>query len=168
MSKNPQKILKDRYHVVPRSIIFLIKEGKVLLQKGSPDKKIYPGLYNGIGGHIERGEDILSGAKRELEEETGLSCSDLVLAGTISIDVNETEGILLFVFTGSDFTGELTHSEEGTLQWIEISQLETLSMVEDVPELIEHVMRFVEKGQLFMGKYLYTEEGERAATWQWS
>ncbi len=146
----------------------MISEHRVLLQKGSEDKKIYPGLYNGIGGHIERGEDVFSGAKRELKEETGLCCSDLKLTGTISIDVNKNEGILLFVFTGSTTSGELTQSDEGSLYWIDIDQLDSLAVVEDVPELVNNVMRSVKTEQLFFGKYAYTDQGERTTTWQWN
>ena len=66
MTINPQRILQGRYQVVPRSIILLIKNHQVLLQLGSSDKKIFPDHFNGIGGHIERGEDILVAARREL------------------------------------------------------------------------------------------------------
>ena len=168
MSKNPQVILKGRYQVVPRSIILLVSEGKVLLQKGSNDKKVYPGLYNGIGGHIERGEDVISGARRELKEETGLVCSDLVLAGNILIDVTEDEGILLFVFIGSQVTGELTESKEGSLHWIEIESIPNLPVVEDVQELVANASKSRASGQQFFGSYLYNDAGNRITIWQWS
>jgi 8-oxo-dGTP diphosphatase len=167
MASNPQVILKDRYQVVPRSIIFLIQKGKVLLQKGRADKKIYPGYLNGIGGHIERGEDILSGARRELTEESGLSCPDLKLAGTVVIDVNEKEGILLFVLTGSHITGELRDSNEGSLEWVDISDLDKLLVVEDVPELVANSLASLEDVRLFFGKYEYNDLGQRITTWQW-
>jgi 8-oxo-dGTP pyrophosphatase MutT (NUDIX family) len=45
-------------------------------------------LYNGIGGHIEAGEDILEAAQRELNEETGISQVELSICGQIMIDVS--------------------------------------------------------------------------------
>ena len=104
MANNPQRILNGRYQVVPRTIILIIKNGQVLLQKAPDSKKIFPGFYNGIGGHMERGEDILAGARRELFEEAGITCEDLKLAGTIMIDVDVDQGILLFVFSGEQIT----------------------------------------------------------------
>ena len=168
MANNPQVILSGRYQVVPRSIIFLINKDQVLLQKGSVEKKIYPGLYNGIGGHIERGEDILSGAVRELQEETGIRCPDLRLAGTIMIDVTLTEGILLFVFTGENVIGELKPSKEGTLHWINIEQLDQFGVVEDVPELLSHVIKHLETRQLFFGQYSYHTVCVRDSKWTWT
>lgn len=164
---NPQVIIKNRYQVVPRSIIFLVTEGKVLLQKGSPDKKVFPGFYNGVGGHIERGEDVLTGAKRELMEETGLSCSDLRFTGTVAIDVTEAEGILLFVFLGTQISGQLTGSSEGSLYWVDITKFNMLPLVEDVPELVANSLLSINSGKLFFGKYQYNETGNRTTTWQW-
>lgn len=167
MGNNPQKILTGRYQVVPRSIILLISGNQVLLQKGSPDKKIYPGYYNGIGGHIERGEDVFSGARRELIEEAGITCEDLSLAGTIMIDVNSQEGILLFVFSGDLVTGELAYSEEGTLEWVDIKLLTHYKVVEDIPELISMIINHRKTKKIFHGKYLYDAEGKRKASWEW-
>ncbi len=165
MSKNPQRILKGRYQVVPRSIILLIKDGKVLLQKAPEDKKIFPGFYNGIGGHIERGEDVYSGAVRELREEAGISCDDLSLMGTIMIDVEDEQGILLFVFSGEIIRGNITDSNEGSLHWIEINAINSMNVVEDIPELVSQVIQARDTGKLFFGKYLYDEDGKRVTSW---
>ncbi len=42
-------------------------------------KEPYLGLYNLVGGKIEPGEDGLAAAYRELEEETGITDSDITL-----------------------------------------------------------------------------------------
>lgn len=165
MSKNPQRILKGRYQVVPRSIILLVKDGRVLLQKAPETKKIFPGFYNGIGGHIERGEDVLSGAVRELKEEAGISCDDLCLMGTIMIDVEDEQGILLFVFYGKKIQGDIMDSDEGSLHWIEINALDSIKVVEDIPELVEKVIKAQSTGRPFFGKYLYDGDGKRVTSW---
>lgn len=164
MASTPQKILKDRYQVVPRTILFIFNNGKVLLQKGSDTKKINSRLWNGLGGHIERGEDTLSAARRELFEEAGITCSGLKLNGTVMIDVNKTDGILLFVFSGNGFTGEIKHSEEGCVEWFLIDKIPTDAIVDDVPDLIVKIMESNRTGALFSLLYSYDELGNRITT----
>ena len=69
---------------------------------GNPSKNVWASKYNGIGGHVERGEDIFSAAKRELLEESGYQADDLWLSAIVTIDIREPGGILLFVFRGRE------------------------------------------------------------------
>jgi 8-oxo-dGTP diphosphatase len=161
MTSTPQVILKNRYQVVARTIIFIFKNGMVLLQKGSLTKKINAGLWNGLGGHIERGEDVHSAARRELQEEAGIFCNNLQLNGTVVIDVNQTEGILLFVFSGDDITGEINPSEEGVLEWFELGELPSNEILDDVPELISHIFEAISRKNLFSLLYTYDKNGNR-------
>jgi 8-oxo-dGTP diphosphatase len=159
---NPQKILSGRYQVVPRTLILVIDNGKVLLQKGAQTKKLWAGLYNGLGGHVERGEDILTSAKRELYEEAGITCRELKLAGMVTIDVHENDGILMFVFSGRKPEGVVRGSIEGNPEWIEISKINDLSLVEDIPMMIDKLLK--NNNELFFGHYAYDEQGKLIAT----
>src|SRR5690606_21171979 len=42
------------------------------------------GKYNGLGGKIERDEDVVAGMRREIREEAGIECTSMQLRGTIS------------------------------------------------------------------------------------
>ena len=48
-----------------------------------PDDAHY-GKYNGLGGKLDRGEDVVAGLRREVREEAGIECDELHLAGTVS------------------------------------------------------------------------------------
>jgi 8-oxo-dGTP diphosphatase len=48
---------------------------KVFLPKRAATKAFLPGLYEMIGGHIDYGEDIVTGLKREIVEEVGMDCT---------------------------------------------------------------------------------------------
>jgi len=48
-------------------------ETKIFLAKRADTKKFLPGVYELPGGHIDFGEDILDGLKREIKEELNMS-----------------------------------------------------------------------------------------------
>src|SRR3982751_4082227 len=49
--------------------VFLHKDGKVLIGKRAMTKQFFPGKWELPGGHVEWGENIEDGLKRELLEE---------------------------------------------------------------------------------------------------
>jgi 8-oxo-dGTP diphosphatase len=160
MSSLQQITNMDRYKVVPRTLIFIFDDKeRVLLIKGSPDKKLWSGFLNGIGGHIEAGEDIYESAIRELYEETGLSGIPLNYCGQIMINVKDDSGVSLFVFRGQ-YTGEISgSSKEGEISWIEIDALENEPVVEDLPLLIPRIHRAKMGDPIIIGKYDYDQDG---------
>ncbi len=131
---------QDRYAIIPRVLVFVTRGEFILLIKGSPTKRLWANLYNGIGGHIEKGEDILSAAKREFLEETGLKLINPWLCAVITIDTGTPTGIGMYVYRGSASEGVLKPSSEGELEWIPYTQIHSIPLVEDLPELVPIIM----------------------------
>ncbi|RPI85665.1 MAG: NUDIX domain-containing protein [Chloroflexi bacterium] len=147
-----------RYSVIPRTLIFLTRGNKVLLLKGSPQKRLWANLYNGVGGHIEPGEDVLSAARRELCEETGLEPDNLNLRGVILVDTAMNPGIAIFVLSGTCSTGEPLPSEEGYLEWVDVNDLNSYPLVEDLYSLLPKVLQMKKDDPPFSGHYWYDED----------
>ncbi|MCI0641177.1 MAG: 8-oxo-dGTP diphosphatase [Gemmataceae bacterium] len=59
------------------------KEVLLVHRNRRPDDAHF-GKYNGLGGKLEAGEDVVAGMCREIREEAGLECEELTLRGTIS------------------------------------------------------------------------------------
>lgn len=160
MPKSDQADFDDRYRVIPRSLIFVTNDEQVLLLRGAPEKRLWANQYNGIGGHIEKGEDIFSAAKRELIEETGLSILELLLCGLVMIDASPTAGICIFVFRGQYAGGRLTSSREGSLDWIPFSKIMSYPLVEDLRTILPLVLSHRPTAPPFSARYYYDAEDE--------
>ena len=51
--------------------LILNERGRVFVQRRSATRRVLPGIWDIVGGHIEAGESIEEALGREIEEETG-------------------------------------------------------------------------------------------------
>ncbi len=107
---------------------------KVLLvhRNGREDDQHF-GKFNGLGGKMIKGEDIVTCMKREIREESGLDCREMSLRGTINWTGfgSEGEDWLGFIFLINKFSGTpFTRNNEGTLDWHDLTAIDSLPMWE--------------------------------------
>jgi 8-oxo-dGTP diphosphatase len=159
MPASEQGVNFDRYMVVPRTLIFIIRGTSVLLLRGAEGKRLWSGLYNGIGGHVEQGEDVLNAAQRELYEETGLITTDLFLCGIVFIDTQRNPGVCVYVFKGDSSEGDVNPSQEGHLDWIQISDLKNIPLVSDLLVLLPKIFAMKKGDPPFSARSYYNDDG---------
>lgn len=91
------------------------------------------GKYNGLGGKLEPGEDVVAGLRRELREEAAIECDGVELAGTVSWPGfgKRGEDWFGFIFRVTHFTGApLAANPEGSLEWVEVERVPSLPLWE--------------------------------------
>ena len=83
-------------------------------------KEPYKGLYNLVGGKIEEGEEGISGAYRELEEETGIKREDIVLTHLMNSEYFMSNKELQ-VYVGKLNKDKELIEEKNKLYWMDLS-----------------------------------------------
>jgi 8-oxo-dGTP diphosphatase len=146
-----------RYTVVPRVVCFLRCGEELLLLKGAPDKRLWAGLYNGVGGHVERDEDPYQAARLEIREETGLEVADLHLAGIVHVSLADGPGVLIFLFTAEAPSRELRPSSEGALEWVTLERLAGLPVVGDLPVFLPRLLKAAPGEAPFFARSFYRD-----------
>lgn len=88
------------------------------------------GKWIGVGGKFEEGESPDDCLIREVREETGLELTSYSLRGIVTFvsDIYETEQ--MFLFTADGFSGSLSECDEGTLEWVDKSDVPSLPLWE--------------------------------------
>ncbi len=145
-----------RYQVIPRTLCFITHGEEVLLLLGDAKKRLWAGRYNGLGGHVEAGEDIAASVRREVREEAGLEVRDLRLRCVVHADAGDpASGILFFVFTAAAHDKNVRPSGEGAVEWWPVSALPVDKMVEDLPMLLPRVLSMGPTDPLLFAAYSY-------------
>lgn len=89
------------------------------------------GKYNGLGGKMEAGEDVVACMRREIREEAGIECTELRLRGTISWPGfgKRGEDWLGFVFVIDRYEGTaFERNAEGELEWVPLARIMDLPL----------------------------------------
>ena len=98
--------------------------GRVLVQERLPKPS---NLWSGLtfpGGHVEPGETVVASVIREVQEETGLTVSNLQKCGYIQwYNPDKQSQYFVFLFKTTTFTGELTGSVEGSVKWMTLDEM---------------------------------------------
>ena len=154
-------VSRHRYQVIPRTLCFVTHGDTVLLLLGGATKRLWAGRYNGLGGHVEPGEDIYTSTRREVREEAGLEIHDIRLRCVVHADAGDpAAGILFFVFTAVADETRALPSEEGGLEWWPVNALPADRMVEDLPVLLPKVLTMGSADPPLFAAYSY-DEGDR-------
>jgi 8-oxo-dGTP diphosphatase len=98
----------------------------LMIRRDARPDDVHYGYYNGLGGKLEPGEDVAAGMRREIDEESGLSCGTLDFAGTISWPGFGRDGSnwFGFLFRIHEWTGRpSTGNDEGSLHWVEVEDI---------------------------------------------
>jgi len=139
----------------------------LLVHRNKREDDQHLGKYNGLGGKRIPEEDIYSCLIREIYEEAGITCEEVVMRGTI----NWTgfgpfgEDWFGFIFRIDSFRGTPRSSnEEGDLLWVDVVDLSGLPMWEGDKHFLPLV--FDDDSRIFHGFMPYDKD--RPLSWHYT
>ena len=137
--------------VVRATLCEIVSDGKILFMHRSSD--FGKGKWNGPGGKIEPDETPLECVIREVYEETGLTIRDPKLMGETTFYFNNHEEAdwIVYIYLATDFSGELTEGDEGTLKWFSLDEIPYDELWQDD----EYWLPWLLDGRPFIGHFWY-------------
>lgn len=142
--------------IILATLCYVKHDGHTLMvYRNKKANDIHEGKWNGLGGKFEAGETPEECVIREVHEESGLSIQSPKLCGLIMFPSFMGNDWYVFVFTATEFSGDLIDSPEGQLAWIENDNLTGLNLWES-----DHIFfPWIERGEFFSAKFVY--EGDK-------
>lgn len=148
---------KNRYEVLPRVLVFVFQNDRLLMMKYSgkgenmnQEKVDRKDIYNCIGGHIEKGEDVIEAAIKEALEEAGIALLNPKIKGVINISGFAGKNIMNFIISGTTEDEPVKNSLEGDLEWIECDKLKDIGIFSDIIPILEKLLS-LKDGEMFVG-----------------
>lgn len=134
------------------TLCYVKRDGETLmLFRNKKPNDIHAGKWNGLGGKFEAGESPEECVIREIREESGLSIRRPRMRGLLTFPNFKGNDWYVFVFTATEFDGQLIDSEEGMLQWIADARLETLNLWES-----DHIFfEWIREEKFFSAKFVF-------------
>lgn len=119
---------------------FALCRGRVLLRRHPDGSDRFRGLWNGIGGHVEAGEDVRAAALRELREEAGVVAEDASLRAVIHETGMLGHAYVLFGFVARVDRRSTRPDASSELCWQPLDRIAELPLVHDVAELLPRML----------------------------
>ncbi len=157
------------YTPILASLGYVISKDKkktLLVHRNSRSDDAHFGKYNGLGGKMEPQESIHDCISREIEEEAGIVCIEIILRGTINWTGFGPDGEdwFGFIYRIEQFSGEpFEKNSEGRLLWHDIDDLLSLPMWEGDKYFLPLV--FDNDPRVFHGFMPY--ENNRPLSWKY-
>jgi 8-oxo-dGTP diphosphatase len=137
------------------TLCYILQDDRILmLHRIKKENDIHAGKWNGLGGKLDPPETPEECVMREVLEESGLTVPAPHLQGLITFPMFDGEDDwYCYVYTATEFSGELIDSPEGELEWIPNSEVLDLNLWEGDRLFLQWIL----DGRFFSAKFVYVD-----------
>ncbi len=134
---------------------YLINDNKLLMLKRSKERALASNLWTGIGGHVEASEQNSpeESCLREIFEETGIKSKEIKQFELRYILIRRSKDEIRqhYIYFGNISKINFINSDEGTLHWINLSNVLNLEMPLTVKHMLLHFLNNLKEQSVFVG-----------------
>ena len=124
----------------------------LMLYRNKKENDIHKNKWNGLGGKLESGESPEECIIREVKEESGYDINNPTLRGIMTFPkFDMVNDWIVFLYTCSEFSGNIIDSNEGELEWIKDENLLDLNLWEGD----KIFMKWINEKPFFSAKFIY-------------
>lgn len=141
----PRSVIHGNPALMHRVVHVLVfgNDGRLLLQKRSMNKDVAPGKWDtSVGGHVGAGEELSFSAMREMEEELGITGTDIeFLYSYRHTNLYETELVTTYFcrYSGGDIRFDREEIDE--VRYWSLEEIEDVMGKDVLSDYFEHEFR---------------------------
>lgn len=106
------------------------KDQYLMLHRVKKENDINHDKWIGVGGKFKENETPEECLLREVKEETGLTLTKYRYRGLLTFIYEDMEAEYIYLFTATEYMGELTECDEGNLEWVDKARIDSLPIWE--------------------------------------
>lgn len=113
------------------TLCYIEQDNKYLmLHRIKKENDLNKDKWVGVGGKFEENETPDECILRETYEETGLTLLKYRLRGIITFISDKWEGEYMYLYTATEFEGDICECSEGNLKWVDKAEVPNLPIWE--------------------------------------
>lgn len=123
-----EKLPPERYHLVVH-VWIRNSQGQYLISQRAASRPTFPLMWECVGGSVTAGEDSLTGALREAEEEVGVRLDPArgqLLSTTVREHFQDIKDDWLFLYDGETDLRNATTDEVAQMKWMTVAEIRAL------------------------------------------
>lgn len=142
-----EKLPPERYHIVVH-VWIRNSRGEWLISQRAASRPTFPLKWECVGGSVTTGEDSLTGAIREAEEEVGVALAPergRLLHSTVRDHFQDIRDDWLFTYDGETDLSRATTDEVAQIRWMTVPEIRALL---EAGELVHTLAYFLDDPEL--------------------